>query len=397
VSDFQLIDDPAAWPAVAERLSTAPRLALDLEADGYHRYPERLSLVQVGLPGGEVYLLDPLALADLDALGAILADAAVPKVLHSADYDLRMLDRHRGFHIENLVDTSIAAQFCGARRLGLGNVLAEFLGLELAKPRRLQTLDWSQRPLEADALAYAAGDVAHLFALADTLGAQLAELGRTVWVAEECARLEQVRYVPPDPPEKAFFGTPGARDLSPGALAVLKELYLFREQEALRIGRPPHHVMSNAALITLAGQPKAELAKVVGLGRRTLGGEPRTRLLEAIKRGQRAEPIAWPRRASESYWSSEARQRLTRFKQWRSAEAERLGLDPGVIWPAAHLEQLALHPERDLADLDKGDPAWVRRWQWQELGASLQHYRTANLDDPAATPAGSGPLPSGES
>lgn len=384
MSDFSLVDDAATWSAVAARLSSADRVALDFEADGYHRYPERLSLVQIALADGSIFLVDPLALPGLPGLGEVLANPAVPKLLHSADYDLRMLDRHLGFRMHNLYDTAIAAQFCGARRLGLGNVLAEFLDITLDKPRRLQTLDWSQRPLADDALAYAAGDVAFLFKLADTLTAKLEELHRLAWAAEECARLELVRYSPPDPPAKAFIGTPGARDLSPQGLAVLRALFVFREEEALRIGRPPHHVMSNAALIALAAEPKADLAKVTGIGRRTLSGEPRGRLNAALKQGLRAEPIPWPKRSSDTYWTAEARRRLTALKQWRSAEAERLELDPGVIWPAPHLDQIALHPEVPGPALDKGDPPWVRQWQWQVLGASLEQFRRAGLEDRAA-------------
>jgi ribonuclease D len=377
---FRFVNDATAWPVAAAAIGAAPRVALDLEADGYHRYPERLSLIQAALPDGTILLLDPLALPDLGALGTVMADPAVSKVFHSADYDIRSLDRHLGFKVRNLYDTSIAAQFCGSRRLGLGNVLAEHLGLVLDKPRRLQTLDWSNRPLEADALDYAAGDVAYLLALADTLAAKLAALGRTAWAAEECARLEQVRYMPPEPPEQAFMGAPGARDLSPAGLAVLRELYVFREHEAVRIGRPPHHVMSNPALMTLAANPRADIDKVTGLGRRTLT-EARARLKDALQRGLAAEPIRWPRRVSENPWSSESRARLTRLKQWRSAEAERLALDPGVVWPAVHLEQVALQPEAPLAALDRGDPPWVRRWQWQMLGGALERYRTTRLDD----------------
>ncbi len=378
---FQLVDDPAEWPAVAEQLRAVPRMALDLEADGYHRYPERLSLCQLALPDGSVFLVDPLAVTDLGELGAALAHPGVTTVLHSADYDLRMLDRHLGFHIHSLFDTSIAAQLCGSRRLGLANVLTEHLDITLPKSRRLQTLDWSRRPLPADALAYAAGDVVHLLALADHLAARLAELGRTEWVAEECERLTQVRYVPPEPPEQAFLATPGARDLSPRDLAVLRELYVFRDGEALRIGRPPHHVMSNAAMVALAAEPRADLRRIQGLGRWVMGGEVRTRLRDALARGQASEPVQLPRRRGENPWTNELRARLSQLKRWRTGEAERLELDPGVVWPAAHLDQVALHPRRPSVALDQGEPPWVRDWQWQVLGPSLEHFRTSQLDD----------------
>jgi ribonuclease D len=193
-----------------------------------------------------------------------------------------------------------------------------------------------------------------------------------------------VRYSPPDPPEVAFLATPGARDLTPAGLAVLRELFLFREAEALAIGRPPHHVMTNAALVALAANPRSPVDRVAGVARRTLAPEPRARLVAALKRGQAAEPIAWPKRRGELFWTAEARARLARLKQWRHAEAERLGLDPGIVWPASHLEQVALHPAEPAEALDRGDPPWVRRWQWQALGPSLARYRSRGLDDAAA-------------
>ena len=71
----------------------------------------------------------------------------------------------------------------------------------------------------------------------------------------------------------------------------------------------------------------------------------------------------------------EARQRLSELKEWRRKAAEGLDLDPGTIWPAAHLERLALTPDAELASLDEGTPPWVRRWQWQTLGESLEAAR----------------------
>ena len=168
-----LVNTQAAWAAARPRIAAADRLALDLEADGFHRYPEQTALLQLALPDGSVLLLDPLALPDLDALGAALADPAVPIVVHSSSYDVRALDRDFDFHIRGLVDTSIAAQLTGNAQLGLGNVLLEVLGVDLPKPKRLQRFDWSRRPLPDEALDYAAGDVIHLLALADALTAPL--------------------------------------------------------------------------------------------------------------------------------------------------------------------------------------------------------------------------------
>ena len=80
-----------------------PRVALDLESNGFHRYPERVCLVQVAVAGG-VYLIDPLAVRDISPLGDLLAAPSVEKIFHSADYDVRSLDRDWSFRVSPLFD-----------------------------------------------------------------------------------------------------------------------------------------------------------------------------------------------------------------------------------------------------------------------------------------------------
>ena len=65
-----------------------PRVAVDLESNGFHRYPEHICLVQLAV-AESVYIVDPLAIDDMSPLGRLLADDKVEKVMHSADYDLR--------------------------------------------------------------------------------------------------------------------------------------------------------------------------------------------------------------------------------------------------------------------------------------------------------------------
>lgn len=385
----RLIDTATAWKAAWPILAEAGRLALDLEADGYHRYPERVSLVQLALPDGRSFIIDPLAVADLTFLGDLLAEPAVQKVFHSADYDLRSLDRDFGFRVRGLYDTAIAAQFCGSTHSGLANVLTEHLATTLAKPKRLQRLDWSSRPLAPEALEYAAGDVAHLLALADALAARLDRLGRTTWVAEECRRLEGIRFEPPAPPQEAYRSLPGARNLSGRSLAILRELYVFRDLEARRIGRPPHYVLPNRLLMELSANPNLKAENVKGIARRTLS-QAGPRLEAALTRGRRANPVVLHKPSGHNPWTPATRKRLAALKEWRVREAEQLALDRGLVWPGVHLTHVALNPASDSEALDDGDPPWVRQWQWQTLGPELSRFRAEILGDavPVATSTG---------
>ena len=355
---------------LAERLAHEPRIAFDLEANGFFSYPERICLIQVGF-NGEAFLVDPLAIDDMEPLGKILADPNIEKILHSADYDVRSLDRDWGFHINGLYDTSIAAAFVGMERLGLGTVAQELLGIELPKSKRLQRANWGLRPLTEEAVNYAAGDVLHLMALRNLLGKRLAEKGRTEWAAEECTRLAGVRFNVQDP-ELAFLSVKNSKDLDGKALAVMRSLHAYRMSEALRRNVPPFKVVSDAVLVDISEDPTQELAKVKGIGPYGRGGLARE-VKDVMAEGLQAPPVTRPPRATgvrmTASHRARAKDRLTRLKAWRIEQGKALELDPALLWPAASLERLS----RDHGDLDEEyNSPEVRNWQAREFGEPLR-------------------------
>ena len=119
--------DPGALRDLAARLARAPRIALDTEAASFHRYTDRVYLVQVS-SDHETALIDPLALPDLSPLGDLLASESVEVVFHDADYDLRVLDRDYGFRARRVFDTRVAAQLLGEPAVGLAALLEKHFG-----------------------------------------------------------------------------------------------------------------------------------------------------------------------------------------------------------------------------------------------------------------------------
>ena len=101
--------------------------------------------------------------------------------------------------------------------------------------------------------------------------------------------------------------------------------------------------------------------------------------MEAIERGRRSAPVPWPNRGRRVDWTRADRERLQALKLWRTSEAQRLGLDPGIVWPLDHLKRIALHPGVGAREADCAHPAWVRDWQWGELGASLDAFRRQEM------------------
>ena len=368
---IELVSTASRLAEVVDALSKAPRVAVDLESNGFFRYHERVCLVQLSA-GDTAFLADPLEIDDMGPLGDLLRDESVEKVFHAADYDIRSLDRDWGFRVAGLFDTGIAAAFVGSSQLGLQSVVEQQIGLVLAKPRKLQRSDWSLRPLGPEALSYAADDVLHLPQVREALSSRLEELGRFGWVKEEFARLENVRHTPADR-EQAYLSIKGGRGLNGKGLAILRSLFRFREREASRRDRPPFKVMPDSALIELATEPAADLSKVKGLGR--FGRRPANRgIRAAIEEGRKSAPVTRPKRARTGEALSPAERkraeaRLKVFKTWRKELGLKLRLDPALLWPAVSLERLARRPDTLDSELVSAE---VRSWQGREFGESLR-------------------------
>jgi ribonuclease D len=367
--NYEMITTPAALQQAVQRLTGEPLLACDLEADSMHHYREKVCLVQISVPGA-TFVIDPLACPDLSLLGPLFADPAVVKVFHGADYDVRSLHRDFGMAIANLFDTMIACQFLGEKEVGLAAQLKKRFGVELDK--RFQQADWSRRPLSAEMLDYAALDTTLLPEFYRQLKAELQEKGRLDWVAEECELLCQVRMTERGD-EPFFLRFKGAAVLSPRNLAALEELLRFRDREAERRDLPPFKILGTDPIRALAQQlptTPAELAGIPGLSAKLVDRYGR-QLLAAIAQAlaQAVEQLPRYPRQSRPERSRAQETRLKRLKEWRSATATSIGMEPGLVANNALLELLAERVPSDRAALAAvpGFKGWQRECFGPEL------------------------------
>ena len=377
--EYELIDDEAGFSRAVRAISRSRRIGLDIESDGFFRYPERVCLIQIATsvarparaPADDVFVIDPLAIGDMAPLGNALAKTRVETILHAGSHDVLSLHRDWGIRIGSLFDTNIAAAFVGMTRLGLGSVLEDELGVTIPKEKRIQRSDWSNRPLSRKALDYAANDVRYLHELRDALGKRLRKLGREDWVREECQRLAKTRYEPQDP-EMSVFNVKGWRNLDERGLAILKSLVDYREDHAVRLGRPHFRVIPDMALVAVAGKPDADLRRVRGLGKFARGSLAKG-IRKAIAEGKSAKPPKRPTQPRQPRLPRGEREganrRLAKLKQWRIAQGKRLSLDPALLWPMKSLQRIARHPDKLESELRDSE---VRRWQRRELGESLR-------------------------
>ncbi len=367
---YEYVDTPEQLRDLVARLHGLPLLAADTEAAGYHRYLDRLSLIQLSTRD-EHFLIDPLALGDLSPLAPLFADPGVETIFHDADYDLRILDRDAGIHVRGLFDTQIAAAFLGERSLGLGNIAEKYLGLKL--PKEYQRADWAERPLTEGMKEYAATDTAHLPSLRDRLKEELERKGRMAWAEEEFLRREHTRWTEQEGELEAFLRVKGARDLPPRGLAILRELHEWREGVARERDQATFRVLANQALLEMSARaPRStqELRQVQGVSD-GLAQRRGREMLAAIGRGLEVPEEELPRFPRARRWERdpEHEARVEALKSARNRRAEALDLDSGFLMSKALLEEVARRDPQSVEELL--EIPGVRRWQAEALGDAL--------------------------
>ena len=347
-----LVDNPEQLAAAADDVARSPRIGLDTESNGFHAYFEKVCLMQIATAESD-WAIDTLALK-LDPLLPLLADPAREVVLHAAEYDVLCMKRDYGLRFGRIFDTHAAAKTLGLERVGLHNLLADQLGVQLSVDE--QRSDWGKRPLSARQIEYAFADVQWLLPLREKLGEALQKSGHEREAEAEFARLiaKEPRAREFDP--EGWQRMKAARTLDGRGRGVLRELYLYRDLRAREVNRPAFKVLSDLFLSEVARRlPKdeEELARVPGTSAQALKriGAP---VLQAVRRGLAAEPVGRRRPqpdARRAAPSPEVEERYQRLRAWRKARAEARKVEVQVIAPNAVLWLIARENPPDLSAL----------------------------------------------
>ncbi|MDP3544279.1 MAG: HRDC domain-containing protein, partial [Elusimicrobiota bacterium] len=254
----------------------------------------------------------------------------------------------------NLYDTMIAARILGTKELGLAAAIERHFGIVISK--KLQRADWGKRPLTHEMIRYAQGDTHFLMRLADIQKKLLLEKGRMDDAVESFRDLAALEPNLKTFDTEGYWKLVGRDDIGGQQMAVLKEIWLYREQQAQSRDRAPFRVMPEDLMVRMAQampETKEALAAVRGMSpyilERFAAG-----LLAAVEKGKAAPPITRPaaaaperKRLSDLEWRT-----FEALRAWRKSRSEKDSVEPVVIMTTENLRVLAIHSCRD----NGGDP-----------------------------------------
>ena len=230
-----VVADPKSLAECCEHLAVCPVIGFDTEFIGEQTFIPDLCLIQISTPE-RLILIDPLSSGPLDGFWKLIADPKRTVIVHAAREEIRLCHFGCGELPGDLFDIQLAAGLLGlGYPLGYGPVIQEVLGLRLSKGETLT--NWRARPLSESQIRYAFDDVRYLLPLWRYLSDRLIKLDRMSWLAEETATLKH-RAVVENPAVEKWRKLRGVGSLDRKRLAIVREIYAWREEKAVYALRP---------------------------------------------------------------------------------------------------------------------------------------------------------------
>ncbi len=294
--EFSFIETAGDLAAFCRSLAADRPVALDTEFVGENTYIPVLEIIQVSDGAGRIGIVDVRAVRDLGPLARVVGDPEREKIFHSAKQDVALLYRHLGVAPAPAFDTQVAAAMVGlGAQVSYVNLVRDVLRVHL--PGEQTTSDWSMRPLTEAQLVYAAQDVEFLHPLHSALVERVSALGRTEWLREELDhRVQSYIENDPTPDDERYRGVRDWMKLDGLALAILRELAAWREEEARKRNLSRRLVLSDEALIALSRLAPESRDDVRDLRRVPQGQLQRylDEILEVVARARRIPKDKWP-------------------------------------------------------------------------------------------------------
>lgn len=342
-----------------------PLIAIDIESNGLFAYHERVCVIQLSTTEND-YLIDPLKINDMSALGEITANPHIELVFHAAEFDIASLKRDFGFEFARIFDTMMAARVLGHQKVGLANMLELYFGVK--QDKKYQKANWGKRPLTAEQKRYAQTDTHFLPMLRDILHEELVQKNAVAEAQEIFDQLRKTRPMVHEFEPEGYWFIPEANDLRPRQIAGLRELYLWRENAARRRNVPRFKVLSDRDLVKLAKHRPTSISEMrqKNLLPKKLVERYGSAILAALEKGAQSSP---PTRPKNHVYDRPTRKQYEKLKKWRKRRALERGVESDIIISGQVLWVIAQHTPRTLDELEAVSD--LGPWRLAEYGQEI--------------------------
>jgi ribonuclease D len=380
--ETRLIEDETSLQAFVKGLKeTSNPVALDAERASGFRYGQRAYLLQIAIEGKAIYLVDPVAEFEKQTWADFLiALSNLPWIIHAASQDLPCLTE-LGLKPSRILDTELAARLLGLPRVALGTLCEHYLKIRLAKEH--SAVDWSERPLPAGWLNYAALDVDVLFELWTEVAKDLEVQNKSsIAEAEFAFLLDPVVKEPKVDRWRSMSGLHEVKDQR--ALTVAMYLWTAREELAIEKDVAPGRLVPDSSLVAVVKTLPKSRSELSSL--KTFAGRASRSFIDtwwkAVEDGSktkklvelRPKPSGIPNHRNWPQKFPDAHARLLASKELMASISEEQSIPMENILSPDVLRQLCFEPPQPL-DIESISSALqirkVRKWQIELVVSGL--------------------------
>ena len=224
-------------------------VAVDIEAEfNLHIYGEHFCLLQA-YDGNRAVAVDPETVS-MELIKEFFESRRLLKITYDSASDRTLLYKNHGILMSSLLDLRPAVEILGFEKRGLSSVLEQVLAVPPARDKqKFQQYNWTKRPIDPAALAYAIDDVVHLYRLRDALFELLRQRGLFDRYLVENFKVQA--EIPETDRKPGMLRGGRFKRLKSGQRALLEELHAEREEIAKAVNLPPNTVFANKELFSL--------------------------------------------------------------------------------------------------------------------------------------------------
>jgi ribonuclease D len=386
---YQSITTDRELASFCRDIARADRIAFDTEFVSEDTYRPHLCLVQVAA-AGQLAVIDPLAVSDLRPFWELLVDPQRETIVHAGREELLFCMAAVGKPPARLFDLQIAAGLVGYEYpAGYGSLMSKLLGVRAQKGET--RTDWRRRPLSSQQLDYALDDVRYLEAMRDKLHDRLEKLNRLDWLQTEIAAWQS--DVLATRSGERWWKTSGISGLSSRSLAVVREVWRWRESESERRDMPPRRVLRDDLIVELAkrrvSDPK-QIRNVRGMER----GDLQRALPQLAAAVERA--MALPDEECPRPMQRESSAQLTVLGQFLSSALGSIcraaEIAPSIVGTASDVRELVAYRLKLPGTKQSEPPSLAQGWRAEVVGRLIDDLLAGRVAIRIADPLADEPL-----